>query len=313
MISIIIATKNRPTEIVRCIISLLDSAIVDFEIIVIDQSTSDDTKNHLLRIQNKHIVYIQDTLMGKSHALNTGFIHAKNDMLAFTDDDCIVSKQWIPTIIDSFIRHPSVSAVFGQTKPYTATKRTDAVCPSVFSVSGAHIISTPRYHATGIGFGNNMAIRKSAFKKLGGFRDWLGPGSIGLTAEDADIALRLLTSGHLLYSNPQMLVFHNRWITHAQARRQELMYAGGEMACYGYFYFQGCRFAGRIVKKSCQKEIRRLSRSLFALFTLPWKRGTIGTLYWSFVVGIYRIWGMGIGWYFSKVQPIGSTSATTHA
>lgn len=313
MISILIATKNRPREIIACVRSILKNSNQQFEIIVIDQSTNQNTQDMLRSLRDVRLISLRDRSGGKSVALNKGIPQARGDILAFTDDDCIVSKQWVQSIADSLREHPSVSAVFGQTKPYRADNVRGMTCPALFSPSRAHSINRPCYHATHIGFGNNMAIRKSVFDELGGFRSWLGPGSIGLNTEDAEMALRLLSSGCSVYANPRMLVFHNKWMRPSQARKQELVYACGEMACYGYYYFQGYSFALPILKKAYKKDLVRFFKSLLSFFARPWKRATGGALFWSVRVLMYRLWGTSLGWYFSNVQPLRSVPLTKHS
>lgn len=102
-------------------------------------------------------------------------------------------------------------------------------------------------HDKYIGFGNNMAVRKSVFDNLGGFRQWLGAGSVGKSAEDAEFAQRILIAGKTILYQPDIRIYHNKWLTSAAMKYQNLSYDCGEMACYGYFWAMGRSFAAPII------------------------------------------------------------------
>ncbi len=89
MISVLIATKNRPTQLSQCLRSLLLNTYKNFEILVLDQSTTGKTEKYVRALKNKNITYLKLNNPGKSKALNWGISMAKGKILAFTDDDCI--------------------------------------------------------------------------------------------------------------------------------------------------------------------------------------------------------------------------------
>jgi len=208
-------------------------------------------------LKNKKINYQQIKITNKSRALNIGIQKAQGDILAFTDDDCIVNNDWLSKIENAFNTNPNIAMLFGKSLPYKKTNHKNLVCPSVFTDDSDHIISQPVFHATSIGLGNNMAIKKSSSKKNLFFSTWLGPGSIAHAAEDAEIALRFLINKKKIKYDAKVLVFHNRWLNPTENFNQFLKYLCGETACYGYYFFQGYSFAKPIIKNNFKDSFQK--------------------------------------------------------
>lgn len=248
-ISVIICTKDRPHSIKNCLDSLLNSTFKPFEIILVDQSTKNDTRKMALQIKNLNIRYIKARARGLGYARNVGIAAATAPILAFTDDDCIVQKDWLACIFTSFSENSEIDGVFGKTKPYQSHLHVGNICPCTFtSVNDKeHVIQKPGKHWEHIGFGNNMAFKKSLFTKVGGFNVYMGAGSIGKSAEDAEFSLRVLVAGKKLFYSPHMQIAHDRWMTEVEMKRQNTAYVCGEVICYGYFALFGERFAQKVV------------------------------------------------------------------
>lgn len=90
-ISVIITSYNYARFIGEAIESVLGQTYQDFEVIVVDDGSTDDTRSVLDRFGD-HITCIYQTNQGKSAALNQGIASAQGRYLAFLDsDDC-----WLP-------------------------------------------------------------------------------------------------------------------------------------------------------------------------------------------------------------------------
>lgn len=265
-LSLIIITKNRPQQLVTCLQSVHKSSYKNFELIVVDQSTGQGTaqKNpQLLTALQKfpQVKYIQSKLSGKSRGLNLAIKLSSAPILAFTDDDCIVDEEWLQNVASSFREHPHVTAVFGRTLPFQPHKNKGLTCPATFTKKTPHFVTEPCKHWKHIGFGNNMAWRKEFFKQHGLFKEWLGPGSIGSNAEDAEIALRALVNKKKIFYNPAILVKHNKWLNEKGLRKLNLSYICGEMACYGHLAENNISIGKTVVKNNWENikyEMRRI-------------------------------------------------------
>lgn len=249
MISVIIATKDRPEKLNRCLSSFTHQSEKDFEIVVINQGAHFEIDKTVLYHLPSYR-YIHNSKKGKSKALNVGISHARGSILAFTDDDCIASNTWIHTIKNMFRTHEKISAIFGKTVPFEPNKHIHETCPSIFLKKKMSVITRPCIHYEQVGFGNNMAIRASVFQKVGKFSEWLGPGSIGSNAEDADIILRMLTRNYQILYCPRMLVSHNKWLNAHELYIQGLSYTCGELACYMYYQRLGHTFPRELVLRN---------------------------------------------------------------
>ena len=301
MISIIVATKNRQSQLVDCLQSIYANRFKDFEVIVIEQSRVPSNGN---MFRYPHLTHLQQHQHGKSRALNLGITLARGDILAFTDDDCVVDHDWIRSILDFFTHHPDIDGVFGKILPYQQRSHKNEICPCVCARNKSAVITKPCLHYEYIGFGNNKAFRKKVFEKIGNFKPWLGPGSIGSNCEDGEIAQRALIHGHSIGYNPNMIVYHNKWLTAEKMRIQQLSYVCGEMACYGYFSFQHYDFAKPVVKKNITDTYWKIRKILKQILVGGVNGELVNTIKYTCLEAIFILCGLVVGLFYSIVDPI---------
>lgn len=112
MISAIVITCNRVKSLERCIKSILNQSYKDYEIVIIDDGSTDNTSQIIKELQKKNdsIRYFKQKNKGRGSARNLGLSNAKGGIIAFTDDDCIVDLNWLKNIKIIFENHPDVSA-----------------------------------------------------------------------------------------------------------------------------------------------------------------------------------------------------------
>ena len=299
MISVLIATKDRNEDLSRCLKSILKNQYTDFEILVLDQSHSELSLCLIKKINNKKIRYYHIPKKGKSGALNYGIKEARGKILAFTDDDCIVSDNWLSTISSVFEQNKQIEMLFGKSLPYKKAAHKKLICPAVFSLNSSHIVSKPSHHAIDIGFGNNMALRKKLDQKDQFFNTWLGPGSIAYAAEDADIALRFLINKKKIKYDSRLLIFHNKWLTPKQNFYQSLRYLCGETACYGYYSFKGYEFAKLVIKNNFDDSFSKVKKLISKIVNLQKIDKRAISPYAIFLELIFRIRGLIIGFIFA--------------
>lgn len=92
MVSVIIPTYNRAYTIQRSIESVLNQSFKDFELIIVDDGSSDNTEEIVNGIKDSRIRYIKQSNAGAAAARNTGVCNAKYDYIAFQDSD----DYWYP-------------------------------------------------------------------------------------------------------------------------------------------------------------------------------------------------------------------------
>jgi len=188
-ISVLIATKNRPEDLRRCVSSILNNIYEQpFEIIVADQGKTHGAEGVVRSLRTKNIRYRVIRKKGKAHALNACLRIASGRLLSFTDDDCVVSPNWLATIEANFVKYPAVGGIFGSTFPYRPERHPREVCPATFFLNKEHTIHNPySIHYRTLGLGNNMTFRRNVTDHVGAFREWIGPGvSFSAGGEDSD-------------------------------------------------------------------------------------------------------------------------------
>lgn len=120
-LSVGIITKDRPKDIVACLDSIKKQSVFPNELIVVDSSTNNLTKD-LIRVFKDNVkypvMYIYEPQIGFPIARNRVLNRAKYRWLAFTDDDCVLDQNWVKEIKKMINKYPSLSAIAGESKPY---------------------------------------------------------------------------------------------------------------------------------------------------------------------------------------------------
>jgi len=103
LISIIIPAFNAEKDLNFCFDSLLKQTYVFFEIIIIDDGSTDKTYEIATKLQmkDKRIIVLQQNNRGASAARNLGLMYAKGDWITFCDSDDYVSKYWLQNFVDN--------------------------------------------------------------------------------------------------------------------------------------------------------------------------------------------------------------------
>ena len=102
-ISVVVSTFNRVAYLKKCIAALLKLNFENFEIIIVNDGSTDSTKEYLDGLYNIKIrVVHHEKNFGLGQARNSGIKLSKYEIIAFTDDDCVVDKDWIKGLLKGF-------------------------------------------------------------------------------------------------------------------------------------------------------------------------------------------------------------------
>ena len=205
-VSVVIPTRDRGAVIQACIGSLLGCSPPPGEIIVVDQNAAQDTAGAVAPFGGS-VRYIHCPSIGVSAARNTGIRNARFDLVALTDDDCIVAPDWPGQIMEHFRDNPGVGLLYGNVQAGEHD-------PAQGFITAYDI---PRsYIATGFldkpkveGISANMALRRSACESLGGFDEMLGVGAPLRSAGETDYTFRALQARIAVMESPKVRVVHN--------------------------------------------------------------------------------------------------------
>ncbi|MGH1352177.1 MAG: glycosyltransferase family 2 protein [Methyloligellaceae bacterium] len=112
MFSIVIPTYNRKDEILKAVDSVLKQTCQDFEIVIVDDGSTDGTKDAIDALGDDRIRYIKhEQQSGANAARNTGIGHAQGSYISFLDSDDIFLKNKLERISEEIEKFPE-EAVF---------------------------------------------------------------------------------------------------------------------------------------------------------------------------------------------------------
>lgn len=217
--SIIIATCNRATYLERCLQGLadLDTDHGAFEVIVIDNNSTDDTAPVVSAFATAHpemrIIYVFEAIQGATRARNAGIDRAQGEILCFLDDDAVPSPMWLGEMLKG-IHDSSVGCVGGpaildfQGQPIPSWLQGDLKG----LLSGYGLPYSKPTEITAVAqypFLCNMAVRKNVIDTVGPFRLDLGPsGNKLVVGEETELVDRLRKAGWKTVYLPMAKVDH---------------------------------------------------------------------------------------------------------
>jgi glycosyltransferase involved in cell wall biosynthesis len=116
-VSIIIPVYNGEKTLGRCLTSVLNQDYKDYEVIVVDNNSTDKTQDIIKGFQKKDakVKYVFESAKGRGAARNTGINNSSGDIIAMTDADCIVPRDWLRQLTRPII-YENESAVMGGEK-----------------------------------------------------------------------------------------------------------------------------------------------------------------------------------------------------
>ncbi len=211
-ISAVVCTRNRGKQLIETIESILANRNVDFELLIIDQSTNDETNQALQPyLSNPRLRYIQTATQGAGLSRNIGLHQARAEIVAYTDDDCQVSDRWLSKMLAAIKINPKVAIVFCSIEAGPHNTNYGAI--PTYEYRKDRVVQSLSGYFRSIGMAAGMAVRKQVVLRWGGFDPAMGPGSVFRSAEDHDLALRTLGNRWWVYELAEEFVIHNGFRT----------------------------------------------------------------------------------------------------
>ncbi len=258
LVSIIIPTYHRPDFIGDCLDSLLQNQ-GSYEIFVMDQSQNDLTERVVRAKGVPGLFYNRLDRRGGSAAKNLAIKLSKGESLLFTDDDCLVSPDWINVITKIFEKDREIGAVAGKVMPIYSTQAASVEPRSTWLEEKEKMfqeLTDP--WLVGGGSGNNLAIRRASLRSTGLFDEMLGPGVPLRSGEDGDMIYRLLKSGLKILYSPEVVVWHRAWRNRQDNLRLSYTYGLGRGGFLLKHVAAKDSFACRLYVKLFSQTIKRL-------------------------------------------------------
>jgi GT2 family glycosyltransferase len=240
--SVVVATRDRPDRLARCLDSLLRLEYGNFQVLVVDNRPSTDATATLVRDRygsDGPVRLVREERPGLAAAHNRGLAEVEGEIIAFTDDDVTVDRRWLAAIATAFDTDKSVGCVTGLIMPLELDTEAQLLAEHwwgyskgftrcVFDIDGKRPSDALfPYDAGRFGSGANMAFRATDLRALGGFDPVMGVGTRARGGDDLDAFSRVVRSGASLVYEPDAIVYHQHHRDYEALRRQALGYGVG--------------------------------------------------------------------------------------
>jgi GT2 family glycosyltransferase len=209
--SIVVCTHERPDLLGTCLTALLPFHQKGHEVIIVDNAPVTEKTGRLVDdYPYKHVI---EPNKGLNNARNFGLQLASNEIIAFTDDDCLPDPGWLEALSGPYV-DDTVWGTTGLVIPYemetSSQVQFEDYCANRRIFQRRFYSSPPLTpsEAGVVGMGANMSFRRKALEKLGGFDSRFDGGTPTMSGGDTDIFARLLKAGGRIVYRPDALVRH---------------------------------------------------------------------------------------------------------
>jgi len=196
-VSVLIPAYNEQVGITKTLESVMNSDYHDFEIIVINDGSTDATEQQVFKFIERskseghyhhNILYRRLSNGGKAKALNRGLSLASGEIIITVDADCVVDQQAISQMVKGF-KHAEVGAVAGNVvianrkKPIELVQQLEYLCGFFYRRADSN------FDSVFIIGGAAAAYRKSTLEQVGFFDE-------DIITEDIEMSTRILAKGY---------------------------------------------------------------------------------------------------------------------
>jgi GT2 family glycosyltransferase len=225
-VSVLIPTIGRAELLEKCLRSLEACRPRAREVVIVDQSRGDEVAAVVRAFDHIGARAVPMAERGVARARNRGLQEIRHEVMALTDDDCVVDPSWIGVAYDQAKSNPGAiltgRVLPGGSEGYVPSTRTDEE-PRDFT--GQPFV--------GAFFTNNAVVPLSETLALGGFDERFP------NASDNDFEYRWLATGRPLRFDPRLVVWHCDWRTPAELRTLYWRYGRWRGAFYAKYLLQG--------------------------------------------------------------------------
>ncbi|HEY2667201.1 MAG TPA: glycosyltransferase [Actinomycetota bacterium] len=240
--SVVISTHERPGPVGACIESILRADYPAFEVLVVDNAPRTAATREMVAerfADDLRVRYLLEPTPGASAGRNCGLRAASGEVVAFVDDDVLVDRLWLRSLVLGFQAAPGVACVTGMILPAELDTQSQVWIEEfggfdkgyeqrIFDL-GEHAPADPLYpYSVGkFGSGASAAFDPVVLREIGGFDTALGPATPACGGEDIDAFLQIILAGYRLVYEPRSLVRHHHRREYADLRRAVRGYGVG--------------------------------------------------------------------------------------
>jgi GT2 family glycosyltransferase len=215
-VSVVVCSYNGGQTLEQCLRSLLALDYPDYEVIVVDDGSTDETPEIVAR--HPEVRAIHQLNRGLSVARNVGLQAATGSIIAYTDSDCYVDHDWLTHLVCQLERSGAAAVGGPNLSPPDGWL---AACVAAAPGQPMHVLESDQVaeHIPGC----NMAFRRQALEAINGFdREYRKAG------DDVDVCWRLQQAGYWITIAPGAFVWHHRRQNPRAYLRQQAGYGEAE-------------------------------------------------------------------------------------
>ncbi len=215
-VSVVVCTYNGGRTLEQCLRSLGNLDYPDYDVIVVDDGSTDNTRAILARFPDVRAIHQPNR--GLSVARNVGFAAATGVIIAYTDSDCYADPHWLTHLVHQF-QCTAAAAVGGPN--LTPEDGWLAACVAAAPGQPTHVLESDQVaeHIPGC----NMAFRREALAVINGFDP-----QYTKAGDDVDVCWRLQQAGYWIAFAPGAFVWHHRRQNPRAFLRQQAGYGEAE-------------------------------------------------------------------------------------
>jgi glycosyltransferase involved in cell wall biosynthesis len=195
---------------------LAQEANVAYEVIVVDNNSTDDTRERIQRLCEQapeKLRYLFEKTQGASVARNAAIMAARGDIIAFIDDDALAQPGWLNALAETYDMYPDAWSVGGKIVLALPEELPPWFDRGSFLMS--HLGRFDRGDATvefrypDGPFGGNFSVRRDVLDRVGIFDTTLGPaGRLRIESEETELCWRIQQAGGAIYYSGRAIVTH---------------------------------------------------------------------------------------------------------
>jgi glycosyltransferase involved in cell wall biosynthesis len=200
ILSVVIPVHDGRAFIGQCLAKVFRSSLRDFEVIVVDDHSTDGTAEIVRSFPCR---LLTSATRGVGAARNLGVAHAAGPLIYFLDADILIEPDNLERIVDAFDRHPEVSAIFGSFGKDTVPQNFASVYKNLLH----HYTHQNANREAATFCGGFSGIRREVFREVGGFDpayDFM---------EDVELGCRLYRRGYRIRLDPELQATHCKYYT----------------------------------------------------------------------------------------------------
>jgi GT2 family glycosyltransferase len=215
-VSVVVCSYNGAATLEQCLDSLLHLEYPDYEIILVDDGSTDHTRQIAAKFPQVRTIHQENC--GLSAARNAGLWAATGSIVAYTDSDCFADPHWLSHLVEGLLDSGAAGVGGPNLSPDDGAV---ASCVAVSPGQPTHVLESDSLaeHIPGC----NMAFEREALLRINGFHP-----QYRKAGDDVDACWRLQEAGMWLTFAPGAFVWHHRRQTPRAYLKQQVGYGEAE-------------------------------------------------------------------------------------